>query len=71
MVLQEYWRSLQGEAADTRGVAFAEGYVGDLRRLIEGAGIGGAGPPRRARMAGRLDAAAAWLVNGVLAVVRA
>jgi hypothetical protein len=69
MVLQEYWRSKRGDASDTRGVPFATpGYIDDLRRLIEGAGIG-TRAPRRPRVAGWIDSIAATLVNAVVGLV--
>jgi hypothetical protein len=68
MILQEYWRSLQGETADTDGNAFSPEYVADLRRLTEGAGVGSA-PAGRRGPASWIDAAAAAITNGVLALL--
>jgi hypothetical protein len=64
-VITEYWRSQRGHRADHRRVPFSTpGYVDDLRRLVEGAGIGMTSPSRTARSA--IDAAAARLVNAVV-----
>ena len=69
MVLQELWRSERGDASDTRGVPFSTpGYVDELRRLIEGAGIG-LRPPRGPWVAGRIDSIVAALVNAVVGLV--
>ena len=68
MILQEYWRSLQGETADTDGSAFTAEYVADLRRLTEGAGIGSI-PGGRRGPASWVDAAAAAIANGVLTLL--
>jgi hypothetical protein len=65
MILQEYWRSIQGEASDIRGNTFTPEYVSDLRRLAQGAGIGTAAP-RKDGPASAIDAAAAAVVNAVL-----
>jgi hypothetical protein len=64
-ILQEYWRSLQGEGADLQGNPFTREYVEELRRLVNGAGIGGTafdgrGPP------GWIDTVAGSVVNAVL-----
>ncbi len=68
MILQECWRALQGETDDTDGNAFTPEYVADLKRLTEGAGIGSA-PSGRRGPASWVDAAAAAITNGVLALV--
>jgi hypothetical protein len=65
MILEEYWRSRQGEVADVRGNPFTPDYQGDLRRLVEGAGIGTT-PPRRRGVAGAIDTVAGSVVNQVL-----
>jgi hypothetical protein len=65
MILEEYWRSRRGEMADVRGNPFTPEYEGDLRRLVEGAGIGTT-PPRLRGVAGAIDTAAGSLVNSVL-----
>lgn len=68
-ILQEYWKALQGEASDGRGNPFSPQYVQDLRRLIDGAGIGSAAPRRRG-VTGWIDTAVGSLVNAVLGLFR-
>jgi hypothetical protein len=64
-IITEYWRSRKGFPADQRGVAFSVvGYAEDLRRLVEGAGIGTQRPGSRG-IVGRIDGALARLVNAV------
>jgi hypothetical protein len=69
MILEEYWRFREGEVADVRGNKFTAEYEGDLRRLVEGAGIGTT-PPRWRGLAGAIDTAAGSVVNGVLGLFR-
>jgi hypothetical protein len=64
-ILQEYWRSLEGEGADFRGNLFTSEYVDDLQRLVDGAGIGTVRSRGRG-LAGRIDTAAGSVVNAVL-----
>jgi len=64
-ILQEYWRSLQGEAADLLRRPFTPEYVEDLRRLVKGAGIGGAALGGRG-LPGWIDTVAGSVVNAVL-----
>ena len=65
-ILTEYWRATHGHAKDRKQVPFAtQGYVENLRRLVEGAGIGTRGVGRRGP-GGALDAAVAGLVNAIL-----
>jgi hypothetical protein len=67
-ILTELWRAEHGHATDRKDIPFSTpGYVEDLRRLAEGAGIGTADPVRRT-VAGVLDAGIAKLVNVVLAM---
>jgi len=65
MILEEYWWSREGEVADVRGNRFTAEYEGDLRRRVEGAGIGTT-PPRGRGVAGAMDTAAGSVVNRVL-----
>jgi hypothetical protein len=68
-ILMEYWMSQNGYDSDSNGVSFSTpGYVDDLRRLIEGAGIGRESPRRRT-FAGIIDTGVAHVVNAVLGVV--
>jgi hypothetical protein len=68
-ILMEYWMSQNGYEADSNGVPFSTpGYVADLRRLVEGAGIGRESRRRRT-FAGTIDAGVAHLVNAMLGVV--
>lgn len=66
-VVTEYWKSQNGHRTDRKGVPLdTPGYADDLRRLVEGAGIG------RRRQSSRtpawaVDTAAALLVNVLLA----
>ena len=68
-ILMEYWMSQRGFSSDSNGVSFSTpGYVDDLRRLMEGAGIGNVSRRRRT-LASLIDSGVARLVNGVLRVV--
>jgi hypothetical protein len=68
-ILMEYWKSQHGYESDSRGVPFSTpGYVDDLRRLVQAAGIGGTSKRRRG-IVGRIDSGAARLVNTVLRLV--
>lgn len=62
-VITEYWKSNNGYEEDRKGIPFSTpGYMEDLRRLVEGAGIG-AGSSARRTIVGRMDAAVASVVN--------
>jgi len=65
-IIRDYWLSQHGFDSDMRNVPFSTpGYVDDLRRLVEDAGIG-TRPPKGGTVAGAIDSAVAWLVNTVL-----
>jgi hypothetical protein len=72
-IVMELWRAQHGHGADRTGVPFATaGYVDDLRRLVEGAGIGvpaiapaTTSVPARRTFAARVDASVARFVNAV------
>jgi hypothetical protein len=62
-IIMEFWRAQHGYRRDRKGVPFATtGYVEDLRRLVEGAGIGTRLVARRGP-GWNFDRAAARLVN--------
>jgi hypothetical protein len=68
-IVMEYWKSQHGYEADSKGALFSTpGYIDDLRRLVEAAGIGSASN-RRWGFVGRIDSVAARLVNALLRVV--
>jgi hypothetical protein len=68
-ILTELWRAQHGHSTDRKNVPFSTpGYVEDLRRLVQGAGIGTSDPVRRT-FAGVLDSAMARLVNAVLSIL--
>ena len=64
-IIQELWRSRHGASADGRENAFTATYVGDLQRLVDGAGIG-TRPPRGRTVASTIDGVAAGVVNLVV-----
>jgi hypothetical protein len=65
-ILTEYWKATHGHAKDRKQVPFSTpGYVEDLRRLVEGAGIGTRWAGRRGP-GGVLDAAVAGIVDATL-----
>jgi hypothetical protein len=65
-VVTELWKSEHGHTADDNGVPYATpGYLDDLRRLVEGAGIGHTSGARRT-VVGAIDGVLARLVNAVL-----
>jgi hypothetical protein len=67
-IVTELWKAQQGYRTDRKEVPFATpGYVEDLRRLVQGAGIGTSDPIRRT-FAGVLDSGTATLVNFILAM---
>jgi hypothetical protein len=66
-ILMEYWKSQNGYSADGRGIPFSTpGYLTDLRRLVEEAGIGTRGPVPRRTVASTVDSLVARLVNAIL-----
>jgi len=68
-IVTELWKAEHGYGTDRMRVPLAKpGYVDDLRRLVEGAGIGTRAPGRRT-VAGVIDSAFAWLVNLVVDLV--
>jgi hypothetical protein len=68
-ILTELWKATNGYPADRKNVPFSTpGYVEDLRRLVQGAGIGTSDPVRRT-FAVVLDSGVATLVNVVLALI--
>jgi hypothetical protein len=65
-ILTEYWKSGHGHAKDARGAPFSTpGYVENLRRLVDDAGIGRAGV-HRTGPGNLLDSGLARIVNAVL-----
>ena len=65
-IVTELWKAQQGYRTDRKKVPLATpGYVDDLRRLVQGAGIGTSDPIRRT-FAGVLDSGTATLVNFIL-----
>lgn len=65
-IVTELWKAQQGYRTDRKKVPLATpGYVDDLRRLVQGAGIGTSDPIRRT-FAGVLDSGTASLVNFIL-----
>jgi hypothetical protein len=65
-IVTELWRARHGSEHDRRGVPFdTPGYLGELERLVAGAGIGTTAT-RRATAASWIDAFVARLVNAVL-----
>lgn len=68
-IVMELWRSRNRYRTDSRGVAFSTpGYVEDLARLVEEAGIGSRAPDPGG-LAGRLDRVVAWIVNATVDVL--
>lgn len=62
-IITEFWRSQHGHRADHRRVPFATpGYVDDLRRLVEGAGVGSKAAAAHG-LVWKIDSAVARLVN--------
>ena len=67
-IVTELWKAQHGYQTDRKKVPFSTpGYVDDLRRLVQGAGIGTSDPVRRT-FAGVLDSGTARLVNFILAM---
>jgi hypothetical protein len=68
-IVTELWKSQNGYPTDRKRVPFATpGYVGDLTRLVLGAGIGTRPTPRRT-FAGTVDAVVARVVNAIADVL--
>jgi hypothetical protein len=68
-IIRNYWLSAHGYGSDMRNVPFSTpGYVDDLKRLVEGAGIGASATRRRSPAAG-IDAVVARVVNAVVGLV--
>jgi hypothetical protein len=68
-IVMELWKSQHGYTTDSKGVSLSTpGYVDDLRRLVEEAGIGLRSGERRT-VVRRIDSALGRAVNGVLSVV--
>ena len=67
-IVTELWKAQCGYRTDRKNVPFSTpGYVDDLRRLVQGAGIG-ISDPIRSTFAGVLDSGTATLVNFILAM---
>src|SRR6266545_4093097 len=65
-ILMEYWMSQHGFDSDSNGVSFSTpGYVEDLRRLVQAAGIGSLSRRRRT-FAGVIDSGVGRVVNALL-----
>jgi hypothetical protein len=65
-IIMEHWKSLKGYSDDSMGVSlFTPGYRDDLRRLVQGAGIGSMSREGRS-LTRSIDSAVAHVVNGVL-----
>jgi hypothetical protein len=68
-IIRDYWMSKHGFLSDMSGVSFSTpGYVDDLGRLIEGAGIGSTAPRGRS-VASAIDGVAAKIVNAVVGLI--
>jgi hypothetical protein len=66
-IIRDYWLSEHGYTSDMKGVSFSTpGYVDDLRRLVEGAGIGQTAPTRRTSIGAAFDSFTARIVNAIL-----
>jgi hypothetical protein len=62
-IIMELWKSAHGYERDSKNVAYSTaGYVDDLRRLVEGAGIGTRSSARRT-VAGAIDTGVARALN--------
>lgn len=65
-ILMELWKARHGYPKDTRGVPFSTpGYVENLQRLVEGAGIGSR-RPSRGGLGSLIDSGAARVANAIL-----
>jgi hypothetical protein len=70
-IIQNYWRTGMGFTADTAGNPFTAAYVADLRRLVQGAGIGTMAPPGATSTGGgAVDSILGGIVNGILRLFR-
>ena len=68
-IIRDYWLSLHEFPSDVRGVPFTTpGYVDDLRRLVQGAGIGTTAP-HGGSAAAAVDGVVAKVVNAVVRLV--
>jgi hypothetical protein len=68
-IIRDLWLSEHGFDSDMKDVPFSTpGYVDDLRRLVQGAGIGTNAPNRSGSFAGAIDAVVATIVNAALAL---
>jgi hypothetical protein len=68
-IIENCWRVERGFDVDTAGRPFTEQYVADLRRLVEGAGIGRKAPAGAAStVGGVVDSIAGGIVKAVLAL---
>ena len=66
-IIRDYWLSQHGYSSDMKGVSFSTpDYVEDLRRLVEGAGIGVRAPARRGSFAAGIDSFLARILNAIL-----
>jgi hypothetical protein len=68
-IIRDYWMSKRGFPSDMGGVPFSTpGYVDDLERLVEGAGIGSMAPRGRS-VAAAIDGVVARIVNAVVGLI--
>jgi hypothetical protein len=67
-IVMDHWKALNGYQSGSTGASFSTpGYTDDLRRLVEGAGIGRT-PTAGLSLARAVDAPLAGLVNAVLSI---
>jgi hypothetical protein len=65
-IIMELWKSAHGYERDSKNVVFSTvGYVDDLRRLVEGAGIGTRSSALRT-LTGTIDTGVARALNGLV-----
>jgi hypothetical protein len=70
-IIQNYWRTRMGFTADTGGIPFTAAYVADLRRLVQGAGIGTTAPAgATSTIGGVIDSIIGGIVNKILRLFR-
>ncbi|HEX9235202.1 MAG TPA: PKD domain-containing protein [Actinomycetota bacterium] len=68
-IIMEHWKAVNGYDSDSKGVSlFTPGYADDLRRLVEGAGIGRTAADRRT-VARAIDSGFARTLNSLLGVM--
>jgi hypothetical protein len=68
-IIRDLWLSKHGFPSDMRDVPFSTaGYADDLRRLVEGAGIGSRAPHGHSA-AGAIDGLVAKIVNAVVRLI--